>query len=98
MDNVKLWACPACPARHATHLVEPHTPFHHCPGTRGLFIPYVQAGLRAKIVVVERADYVGKAIVNLDPELGRPVSGVEIVRDEGNDWTVFADCATASLD
>lgn len=54
----------------------------------------VMAGTSAKIVAVEREDYVGTDLVQTDGE-GRPIMSVVTVRDDGQDCMVFAPTATA---
>lgn len=89
------WVCPTCPATHVTRQAGPHTPFHPCAGMRGLSVPYVAEGVRAGRVAVERGDYIGADAVQLDDD-GRPVMAVLTVRDEGQDCTVYAPCATGT--
>lgn len=89
------WECPNCTATDVTHEAQPHTRFHNCRGLRGLSAPFVPAGTRCEVKVVEREDYVGKEVVTTDGE-GRPVMAVETVRDDGNDVAVFAPCATSA--
>jgi hypothetical protein len=54
----------------------------------------VPAGTRAKVVAVEREDYIGSELVQTDAD-GRPVMAIVTTRDEGQDCTVLAPCATA---
>jgi hypothetical protein len=89
----KRWECPNCPATHLTREAQPHTPFHTCRGLRGLTAPFVEAGIRAKVQAVERADYVGRDMVQTDGD-GRPVMAVVTTRDDGQDCAVLAPCAT----
>ena len=93
--TLKRWHCPNCDLKHVTQLADPNLPFHRCVGTHGLEVPYVEEGTRAKIVVVEREDYVGREMVQADNR-GVPVMSVLTVRDEGMDTTVYAPCATAT--
>ena len=90
------WFCPSCKLTDTTREARPHSRFHICPRTRYLTVPMVRKGLSAKVVLTEREDYVGKELVRLDPERGRPVQNVTIVRDNGQDCAVFA--GTASLE
>jgi hypothetical protein len=53
----------------------------------------VEAGTAAHVKAVERGDWVGREDVQTDAE-GRPVMAVVTTRDEGQDCTVFAPCAT----
>lgn len=88
------WICPNCQATHITHETQPHTPFHPCPGLRGLTAPYVEEGVRCKVEATEREDYVGKEIVHTDID-GRPAMSVITTRDDGYDCAVLAPAATA---
>lgn len=57
----------------------------------------VPAGTRCKVEAVEREDYVGKEVLTYD-KTGRPISAVNVTRDEGNDVVVFAPCATVRME
>jgi predicted RNA-binding Zn-ribbon protein involved in translation (DUF1610 family) len=92
----RRWYCPKCGKTDITHEARPHTRFHACPKLRGLTAPFLPAGTKAKVELVEREDYVGKEVVRLDPELGRPVMAVKTTRDDGEDVIVFAPTATGS--
>jgi hypothetical protein len=54
----------------------------------------VPAGTKCKIEAHEREDYIGKEMVQTDGE-DRPVMSVITTRDQGQDCTVYAPCATA---
>lgn len=95
LANEVRWSCPNCTATDVTHEAQPHTRFHACRGLRGLTAPMVQAGTRCKVEAVERGDYVGRELVQVDGN-GRPVMAIETTRDDGNDLAVLAPCATAS--
>lgn len=88
------WECPNCAVTQVTHEGRPHTPFHSCRGLRGLTAPLVPAGTRCKVEPREREDWIGKDLVQADGE-GRPVMSIVTVRDDGQDCTVLAPCATA---
>lgn len=88
------WECPNCDLTHVSAETRPSTPFHPCRGMRGLSTPMVPAGTRAKVTAVEREDYIGRESVQTDGE-GRPVMAVVTTRDDGEDRTVYAPCATA---
>jgi hypothetical protein len=90
----RRWVCPNCTVEDWTYEPRPHTRFHICKGLRGLTAPLVPAGIKAKVELREREDYVGAEKVQLDPELGRPVMSVVTTRDNGQDTTVFAPAAT----
>lgn len=95
------WACTYCPSEDVTHEARPHSRMHFCPGMRGLWTPMYEAGRKVKVEVVEREDYVGNEIVQVDPERGRPVMAVVTEYEDGRqDAVVYAPTATAraSLD
>ena len=91
---IRRWECPNCPAVDQTTDPRPHSRFHVCAGLRGLTAPMVPAGMKAKVIAVEREDYVGKENVQTDGN-GRPVMAVRTIRDEGEDVVVFAPTASA---
>lgn len=94
LNATRRWYCPNCRLEDTTVEARPHTRFHACPKLRGLTAPMLPAGMKAKVVVHEREDYINGEHVQLDPELGRPVMSVETVRDDGsNDLIVFAPTA-----
>jgi hypothetical protein len=94
---VTRWECPNCDLQDVTRCRQvPHTRMHACRGLKGLTAPMVPAGVKAKVVAVEREDYIGREVVTVDPD-GRPVMNVTTVRDDGQDCTVFAPCATAVI-
>lgn len=88
------YGCPNCDRTLST--TNPKLPHHPCRGLRGLLAPFVVAGVRAKVETVERGDYVGRELVQADGE-GRPVMAIVTTRDDGQDCTVLAPCATASV-
>jgi len=88
----RRWECAKCPATHVTRLAGPHAPMHPCKGMRGLLIPYVPAGSRAKVTAVEREDWIGGEAVQADGE-GRPVMSVTVEDDDHADAVVYAPAA-----
>lgn len=89
------WECASCDATHVTKRADVHTPMHPCRGLKGLTMPFLPAGTKAKNVAVEREDYVGAEHVQVDGD-GRPIMSVITVRDDGQDCTVYAPAAVAS--
>ena len=85
------WYCPKC--TEAARTVDDAIPVHKCQYGNGLISPLVRSGTKAKIIVVEREDYVGRERVQADAN-GRPVMAVSTVRDEGEDRIVFPATAT----
>lgn len=92
----RRWECPNCTFEDVTFEAGPVSRFHPCRGLRGLSAPMVPAGTRAKVVAVEREDYVGRELVQTDGE-GRPVMAIEVTRDDGNDVAILAPCAELDL-
>lgn len=89
------WYCPQCGKTDQTREAKPHTRMHVCPKLRYLSAPMVRKGTSAKVEVREREDYVNGDMVQLDPELGRPVMSIVTTRDNGNDVRVFAPTASS---
>lgn len=86
----RLWECPNCLSGART--VDSKTPMHQCAGLAGLMVPLVPKGTDCKVEAVEREDYVGKEMVQVDGN-DRPVMAVVTTRDDGQDCTVFAPTA-----
>jgi len=95
ISTERLWECPNCSLTQKTNEPKPHTRFHSCPGLRGLTAPMLPVGVRAKVELREREDYVGGEQVFLDPQQKRPVMSVVTTRDDGQDVVVFAPTAIA---
>lgn len=95
LRRVTRWYCPNCRKEDVTHEARPHTRFHVCPGLRGLTAPLLPVGTAAKVELAEWGDYVGKELVQRDPERGRPVQSITTTRDDGQDAIVFAPTAQA---
>ena len=92
---IRHWLCPECKKSDVTNDNGVGTRYHVCPKMRGLSVPFVLAGVKAKLVLKEREDYVNGEMVRLDPERRRPVMSVTTVRDAGTDIVVFAPTATS---
>lgn len=86
------WVCPNCVFTDVTYEDQPHTRMHACRGLKGLTAPMVPDGTTCKTEAIERADYVGKEMVQYDGE-HRPIMSVLVTRDEGTDLAVLAPCA-----
>jgi hypothetical protein len=93
--NGLTWSCPSCDASAMTH--DSKVPMHRCGGLVGLMTPLVPNGVSAKHERVERGDYVGNEVVQVDGE-GRPVMAVVTTRDDGQDCTVYAPVASAGIE
>lgn len=91
-----IWHCPNCDA--AARTVTDKIPWHQCKGLNGLTSPLILDGVKARIVAVDRDDYVGQEDVRLDGA-GRPVMALNVERWDGsNDRVVYAPTATATSD
>lgn len=90
------WYCPNCDSTAVTFDLK--LPHHPCKKTAlGLMVPLVRKGLAAKVEAVERQDFIGSELVQMD-ENNRPVMSVVVTRDDGQDTTVFAPTAVAERD
>ena len=94
----RLWHCPNCGQNAVSNEPRVHTQFHHCSKLRGLWSPMLPAGVKGKVELHEREDYIGREQVQLDPERKRPVMSVVTTRDDGQDTVVYAPTATAEGD
>lgn len=93
----RRWQCPNCTETAITREAQPHSRFHACRGLHGLTAPMVPAGTRCKVTAHEREDYIGTEIVQVAGN-GRPIMNVITTRDDGQDCTVYAPCATARME
>ncbi len=62
----------------------------------GIFSPLIPSSTRGESRIVERQDYIGTDLVQLTPG-GRPVMAVVTTRDDGEDCTIFAPCASLGM-
>lgn len=91
--KVHDWHCPACGATDQTRELRPHSRMHPCPAVRGMSIPYLPVGMKAKVTAHDREDYVGRELVQFDPS-GRPIMSITTERNDGaQDVRVFAPTA-----
>lgn len=91
----QLWWCPACD--EAARTVDAKLPMHRCQGLVGLLVPLTRREHAAKVEAVERLDYVGDELVQVNGD-GRPIMAVVTTRDDGQDCTVYAPTAIAGLE
>jgi hypothetical protein len=98
VGTVTRWRCPNCGKTDVTNEPRPHTRMHTCPKLRFLSAPMLPEGTDAKVELAEWQDYVGKEIVQRDPERGRPIQSITVTRDRGQDAIVFAPTARARHD
>lgn len=90
----RRWECPNCESAAVT--VDAKTPMHPCGGLAGLLTPLVPAGQKCKVEAVEREDYIGDELVQVDGN-GRPVMAVVTTREDGQDCRVFAPTAQGTV-
>lgn len=98
LASVQSWYCPNCGLHDQTKGIAPGAGggmarMHPCPRLRGVLAPLLLEGVRAKVELREREDYVGNEQVQVDPERRRPVMSVITTRDNGQDAIVFAPTA-----
>lgn len=96
------WVCNArgCDQTAVTREGGDHVRFHIChgrDGQAGMTVPMQRAGVRCDVRAVEREDYVGAEDVQLNAN-GRPVMSIITVREDGQDCTAYAPCATARIE
>lgn len=91
------WHCPECGKTDRTKpLPAGSSRMHVCPRLRYLSTPMVRQGDKARLVLREREDYVGKEAVQLDPERKRPVMSLNTEHADGRtDSIVYAPTARA---
>lgn len=87
------WYCPNCGVTAETRIVANR--WHQCAKAGGLTAPMLPEGVKAKVLVNEREDYIGSEMVQTDDN-GRPVMSITTERDDGQDVAVFAPTATGS--
>lgn len=99
------WYCPNCNATKVTQSVhagralrpgENVAVMHHCPGLGGVAAPLVPVGTKAKVVAVEREDYLNGDDAQCTDE-GKPIMAVITIREDGSDCAVLAPTARTSL-
>jgi hypothetical protein len=90
------WHCPKCGLDDVTHIPAGTVAqrMHACSAFAGLTVPMLPAGVKADLRAVERQDYIGGELVQVDAN-GRPVMAVVTTREDGQDCTVYAPTAIA---
>jgi hypothetical protein len=89
----RRWHCTRCTSAAVTR--DGSTPMHPCKGLAGLMVPLTPVGVACDVRAVEREDYIGSELVQVDGN-GRPVMSVIVEREDGQDCTVYAPSATAT--
>lgn len=91
------WVCPNCTFTDVTHEQNPHSRMHACRGLRGMTAPMVPDGTKCKVELQQREDYLNGDLVQYDSE-GKTWTGCITTRDDGQDATVYAPTATATME
>lgn len=87
------WECASCTVTAVTR--GETNRYHQCAGLAGILAPLVPAGSGARILALEREDYVGSEIVARDGN-GRPVMAVVTERPDGSN-DVMVNVPTAQI-
>lgn len=88
------WWCPTCKAADRTRRAVAHTRMHVCSAAGGMTVPMVTAGIRGKLVMHEREDYVGNEDVQRADD-GRVFMSARVITDETEHLAVYAPTAYA---
>lgn len=91
---MRLWDCSRCEGTAATDDMQAGTPTHVCSGAFGMTIPFAPMGVRSKVELTERADYVGGEDVQRDSE-GRVWMSATVTTDNTEAVAVYAPTAYA---
>lgn len=87
------YGCLHCTTSALSRRADTPVLIHECAGLGGVSVPLVEVGVKHKIELVERQDYIRGELVQTDAR-GRPIMAVVTTRDDGQDCTVLAPCAT----
>ena len=91
------WHCPQCGHTAQTAEMKPHVRMHRCPKLHGLDIPLVRDDMDAKVVAVEREDYLRDEVQTTD-DRGKPITAIRVERADGtNDTYVNAPLAKIGI-
>lgn len=91
----KDWVCVRDCGSHA-RTYDDKLPHHRCKRMGGLMVALIPVGQKAKVEAIERQDYVGDDIVDYTD--GRVIMSTVVTRDDGQDCTAYAPCATATIE
>lgn len=91
----KDWVCARDCGSHA-RTFDDKLPHHRCKRMGGLMVALIPAGQKAKVEAIERQDYVGSDIVDYTD--GKVIMSTVVIRDDGQDCTAYAPCATATVE
>lgn len=88
-----LLSCPECPSTvQVSGVIRERPVLHKCSGHGGMLLPMVPAGIKAKVTLVEREDYINGEQVQMHED--RPVMAATVTREDGEDRVIFAPAAT----
>jgi hypothetical protein len=98
LNNETHWECPNCDTKDVCSIGPGQVRMHNCPGLKGLTAPLVPAGTKCKVESTAWEDYVvNDAAVRKDDD-GKPVSAINVTRDDGNDVVVFPGAAMMKME
>lgn len=92
------WVCPNCDTQDVCAIRPDQRRMHTCPGLKGLTAPLVPAGTKCKVESAAWEDYVRHDFAVRKDDEGKPVSAVNITRDDGNDVVVFPGTAVVKME
>jgi hypothetical protein len=92
------WECPNCDTQDVCSVKPGQVRMHNCPGLKGLTAPLVPAGTKCKVETTAWEDYVRHDFAVRKDEEGKPVSAINITREDGNDVIVFPSAAVAKME
>ena len=94
LSTERRWVCPNCTHTDVTHDLPPNsTRMHDCRGMRLMSMPMVADGVRCKVELTEREDYVAGDLVRTDAEGGVWMNS-RVTMDETEHVFVYAATAT----
>lgn len=88
LEAEQHWECPSCVFTVVDHAPPTMPRLHRCKGQALLLVPMIPAGTRAVHVVHELEDYAAGKLIRCDAT-GRPVTHVNVVRDDGMDAVAY---------
>lgn len=96
LEPRQYWHCNECNADHVTSRPDVHTPMHPCFAMKGLMVPFVPAGSKARLRINYREDYVRGDTVDVQED-GRVVMSIQTLHEDGReDCTAYAPCANVA--
>lgn len=94
LDSETHWVCPNCTYTHVSVNDRPnYTQMHDCKGMRLMSMPMVRDGVRCKVELTEREDYVAGELVRTDADGGVYMNS-RVTMDDTEHVFVYAATAT----